>query len=148
MKELSQYIQEKLKISSSSKISKNEEKKYSKPDSKSSKIMFDACMESENDQNIYKHYFDPLVQDLLKENPIKLDIIEKKYFWRIRQLGVKCLAKVKGMKLSSDNKELLDKYMLANILKSMVAYDHEQTQEEEDYMIEWDYYNGPHKLEW
>jgi hypothetical protein len=30
----------------------------------------------------------------------------------------------------------------------MTAYDYYLTQEQEDYMIEWDFYNGPNRLEW
>ena len=148
MKTLKSLIQEKLKITSKTKINTDNNIEYKKPDPKSSKIMFDACMASENDQNIYKKYFDPLVQDLLMYTKIDLEKIENKP--DLLSLTNMCLFKTtnKSQKLSSYNKNLLKKYILANILKSMVAFDHEQTKEEEDYMIEWDFYNGPHKLEW
>ena len=143
---LNNFIQEKLKIGANTKIKHYDKIKYKKPDPKSAKIMFDACMASENDYNIYKKYFDPLVQDLLKQNSIDLEEIETRY--ALSALTKKCLDKVNGQLLDYEYKNLLKKYILANILKSMVAFNHEQTKEEEDYMIEWDYYNGPNKLEW
>ena len=148
MNNITLYIQEKLKINSKSKIDTEDKIEFKKPDAKSAKIMFDACMASENDQFIYKKFFDPLVQNLLMYTTINLEKIENSE--QLLSLTNACLsaANNRSQKLSSYNKKLLNKYILANILKSMVAFDHEQTKEEEDYMIEWDFYNGPNKLEW
>lgn len=148
MKQLNNFILEKLKIKSDTKINSNDIIEYKKPDPKSAKIMFDACLASKNDRFIYKKFFDPLVQDLLMYTNIDLEKIENSA--DLLSLTNMCLSTVsiKSQKLSSDNKKLLKKYILANVLKSMVAFDHKQTKEEKDYMIEWDFYNGPKKLEW
>ena len=105
-------------------------------------------MESENNQDIYKKYFEPLVNKLLKIQPNSLQLSTIENSKEIKELTIVCINKVRYGNISLSNFNLLKKYILANVLKSMVGYNYYLTQEQEDYMIEWDFYNGPNKLEW
>ena len=139
---------EKLKVSSKTKIDTNDKITYKIPTGKIAEKMFNACMESENNQDIYKKYFEPLVNKLLKIQPNSLQLSTIENSKEIKELTIVCINKVRYSNISLSNFNLLKKYILANILKSMVGYNYYLTQEQEDYMIEWDFYNGPNKLEW
>jgi len=139
---------EKLKVSSKTKIDANDKITYKIPTGKIAKKMFDACMESENNQDIYKQNFEPLVKKLLKIQPNSLQLSTIENSKELVNLVVKCATKGGCHNIGSKNLQLLRKYILANVLKSMTGYNYYLTQEQEDYMIEWDFYNGPNKLEW
>ena len=139
---------EKLKVNSKTKVDNKDEIKYKIPTGKIAEKMFNACMESENNQDIYKKYFEPLVNKLIKIQPNSLQLSTIENSKEIKELTIVCINKVRYGNISLSNFNLLKKYILANILKSMVGYNYYLTQEQEDYMIEWDFYNGPNKLEW
>ena len=139
---------EKLKVNSKTKIDTNDKITYKIPTGKITEKMFNACMESENNQDIYKKYFEPLVNKLLKIQPNSLQLSTIENSKEIKELTIVCINKVRYGNISLSNFNLLKKYILANVLKSMTGYDYYLTQEQEDYMIEWDFYNGPNKLEW
>ena len=139
---------EKLKVNSKTKVDNKDEIKYKIPKGKIAEKMFNACMESENDQDIYKKYFEPLVNKLIKIQPNSLQLSTIEDSSDLTTLMIKCAAKTNCRGIGSKNLQLLRKYILANVLKSMTGYDYYLTQEQEDYMIEWDFYNGPNKLEW
>ena len=139
---------EKLKVNSKTKIDTNDKITYKIPTGKIAKKMFDACMESENNQDIYKKYFEPLVNKLLKIQPNSLQLSTVENSDELKKLVIFCVNKVNYSSISTSYFNLLRKYILANVLKSMTGYNYYLTQEQEDYMIEWDFYNGPNKLEW
>lgn len=139
---------EKLKVNSKTKVDNKDEIKYKIPTGKIAEKMFNACMESENDQDIYKKYFEPLVKKLLKIQPNSLQLSTVENSDELKKLVTSCANKVGYSSISTSYFNLLKKYILANVLKSMTGYDYYLTQEQEDYMIEWDFYNGPNKLEW
>ena len=139
---------EKLKVNSKTKIDTNDKITYKIPKGDIAHKMFDACMESENNQDIYKKYFEPLVNKLTKIQPNSLQLSTVENSDELVNLVVKCAAKGRCHNIGTKNLQLLKKYILANVLKSMTAYDYYLTQEQEDYMIEWDFYDGPNKLEW
>jgi hypothetical protein len=139
---------EKLKVNSKTKIDTNDKITYKIPTGKIAEKMFNACMESENNQDIYKQNFEPLVNKLLKIQPNSLQLSTIENSKELVNLVVKCAAKGRCNNIGSKNLQLLRKYILANVLKSKTGYDYYLTQEQEDYMIEWDFYNGPNKLEW
>lgn len=139
---------EKLKVNSKTKINNKDEIKYKIPKGNIAHKMFNACMESENNQEIYKKYYEPLVNKLVKIQPNNLQLSTIENSKSLVTLVVKCVVEANCSGISTNNFELMKKYILANILKSMTGYDYYLTQEQEDYMIEWDYYNGPNKLEW
>ena len=139
---------EKLKVNSKTKIDTNDKITYKIPTGKIAEKMFNACMESENNQDIYKKYFEPLVNKLIKIQPNNLQLSTIENSKEIKELTIVCINKVRYGNISLSNFNLLRKYILANVLKSMTGYNYYLTQEQEDYMIEWDFYNGPNKLEW
>lgn len=139
---------EKLKVNSKTKIDNNDKITYKIPTGNIAHKMFDACMESENNKDIYKRYFEPLVKKLLEIKPNNLQLTTIENLKELNELTVQCITKVKYSSISTAYFNLLKKYILANVLKSMTSYDYYLTQEQEDYMIEWDYYSGPNKLEW
>ena len=139
---------EKLKVNSKTKIDTNDKITYKIPTGKIAEKMFNACMESENNQDIYKKYFEPLVNKLIKIQPNSLQLSTIENSKEIKELTIVCINKVRYGNISLSNFNLLKKYILANVLKSMTGYNYYLTQEQEDYMIEWDFYNGPNKLEW
>lgn len=145
MKRLNEYVSEKLHVG---KYQKSKDKTELKPSSpEAAHTMFDASMECENNQNIYKNYFNPLVQQLVKKKPEEIDLKKVEVSADVMDIAVKSLNAVKK-RLDTDDKLLLCKYILSNVLKSMTAFDYTQTKEQEDYMMEWDYYDGPNKLTW
>lgn len=149
MKSLQEFLTEKLHISNY----KKEEDIKLPTNEKTIQLMFNACMESENDQPIYKNYFEPLVKELIKKDPKDINLKKLETSSNVMDIVIKSLNKAKKTTeirkdINTDDKLLLCKYITANILKSMVGYDYTQSQEQEDYMMKWDYYNGPNKLAW
>ena len=141
-------LAEKLKVNSKTKVDNKDKIKYKIPTGRIAKKLFDACMESENNQDIYKKYFEPLVNKLIKIQPNSLQLSTVENSDELKKLVISCANKVGYSSISTSYFNLLRKYILANVLKSMTGYDYYLTQEQEDYMIEWDFYNGPNKLEW
>jgi hypothetical protein len=147
MKDIVLYIQEKLQITKDSKIGQSKKEKIKIPE-KIAKDLWTACMDSENNQDIYKKYFEPLVNDYIKIKPGMFDITKSEQSDEILNLAKASIKKAKNREaILKDYIDLLRKYMLANVLKSMTGYNYELSQDQEDYMIEWDYFDGPNKIE-
>ena len=144
---------EKLKVNSKTKVDNKDEIKYKIPTGKIAKQLFDTCMLAENDSNIYEKYYEPFIQKILKINHNSLQLSRLLDSNELNTLVIKCSIK-SGYKPSTNSKtgkynlQLLKKYLLACVFKDLTGYDYELNQECEDFMHEWDYYNGPNKLEW
>ena len=146
MNDLKNVIQEKLKVNSNTKVDTSKENIVYKPNKNVAHIMYDALMQLDNNAAVYQTKIEPLINDLLKKKRFSLDTLENS-----DEIGDMCKA---GLRLVSRtiplaDKEMMRKYVVSLILKHLTGYDYELTKEEEDYMVEWDYYNdGPHQLDW
>ena len=107
--------------------------------------MFHACMEVENNQTIYKNHLWPLVKTCCKKVD-KFDCDKLENSSSIDKIITASLKAIKA-KVDSENRKLLRKYMTSIVIKLMGSQIN-VPKELEDYMIEWDFYNGDHKLEW
>lgn len=106
------------------------------------KVIFDACMELDNNQNIYKTYW-PLVQNLVKKHKagdFKIETLEKSSI--VSKLATACIKAAKAGNLSSADRKRLYKFIVGNLLKTMSDEGANLTKEEEDYMVDWDYNNS------
>ena len=109
--------------------------------------LFNACMEMDNNDTIYKQQYWPLVQNIVK--------IHKKGEFNIEKLENSslvdklCAACIKSAKvsISSDSRKKLRKLATASLIQTMSNEGEELTKEEEDYMVEWDY-NSTKVLNW
>ena len=109
--------------------------------------LFNACMEMDNNDTIYKQQYWPLVQNIVK--------IHKKGEFNIEKLENSslvdklCAACIKSAKvsISSDSRKKLRKLATASLIQTMSNEGEELTKEEEDYMVEWDY-NNTKVLNW
>ena len=112
-------------------------------ESNANHTIFNACMELDNNENIYKEQYWPLVQNLVKKHKsgdFKIETLEKSSV--ISKLATAILKAAKAGNLSSDDRKRLYKFIVGNILKTISNECEELTKEEEDYMIEWDYNNS------
>ena len=107
--------------------------------------MFQVCMELENNQDIYKRQLWPLVKSCIK----KIDEFDTETLENSSSVNKLITAALKsiGKKIDSENRKTLRKYIVGLILKLM-SCETDINKELEDYMIEWDFYNGENKLEW
>jgi hypothetical protein len=106
------------------------------------KVIFDACMELDNNENIYKTYW-PLVQNLVKKHKagdFKIETLEKSSI--VSKLATATLKAAKSGNLSSGDRKRLYKFIVGNLLKTMSDEGANLTKEEEDYMVDWDYNNS------
>lgn len=152
MRQLNDFINEKLKINSDTKVNTNDNIKYKIPTGNTAKQLFDTCMLAENDSDIYEKYYEPFIQKILKINHNSLQLSRLLESNELNTLVIKCAAK-SGYKISTDktgkyNLQLLKNYLLACVLNDLSGYDYELNQECEDFIHEWDYYHGTNKLNW
>lgn len=112
-------------------------------ESNANHVIFNACMELDNNENIYKEQYWPLVKNLVnkhKSGDFKIETLEKSSV--VSKLATAILKSAKAGNLSSDDRKRLYKFIVGNILKTISNEGEELTKEEEDYMIEWDYNNS------
>jgi len=153
MRQLIDIISEQIKINSNTKVNTNDNIKYKIPTEKAAKQLFDICMLAENDQDIYNKYYEPFIQKILKINHNSLQLSRLLESKELNTLVIKCATK-SGYNPSTNSKtgkynlQLLKKYLLACVLKDLSGYDYELNKECEDFIHEWDYYNGTNKLNW
>ena len=107
------------------------------------KIIFDACMEMDNNETIYKQQYWPLVQNLIKKHQKGIfDIAKLESSSVVSKL---CQAILKATKatnrLSKEGRKRLAKFVTGSLV-ARVGDQETLTKEEEDYMIEWDYANS------
>jgi len=105
--------------------------------------IFNACMELDNNENIYKEQYWPLVQNLVKKHKsgdFKIETLEKSSV--VSKLATAALKAAKTGNLSADDRKRLYKFIVGNLLKTISNEGEDLTKEEEDYMIEWDYNNS------
>ena len=117
-------------------------------ESNANQVIFNACMELDNNENIYKTQYWPLVQNLVKKHKSgKFDIQRLESSSIVSKLATTALKAAKAGTLSSGDRKRLYKFIVGNLLKSISNEDEELTKEEEDYMVEWDY-NNSEKCGW
>lgn len=105
--------------------------------------IFNACMELDNNENIYNSQYLPLVRNLVKKHKagdFNIKTLEKSQV--VSKLATATLKAAKAGNLSSDDRKRLYKFIVGNLLKTISNEGEELTNEEEDYMIEWDYNNS------
>ncbi len=105
--------------------------------------IFNACMELDNNENIYKTIYWPLAQNLIKihkSGDFNIETLEKSAL--VSKLASATLKAAKAGTLSSEDRKRLYKFIVGNLLKTISNEGEELTKEEEDYMIEWDYNNS------
>ena len=105
-------------------------------------------MELDNNENIYKTQYWPLVQNLVKNHKKgDFDIQKLESSSVVSKLATATLKAAKAGTLSSEDRKRLYKFITGNLLKTISNEGEELTKEEEDYMIEWDY-NNSEKCGW
>lgn len=112
-------------------------------ESNANHVIFNACMELDNNENIYKEQYWPLVKNLVKKHKsgdFKIETLETSQV--VSKLATATLKAAKAGNLYSDDRKRLYKFIVGNILKTISNEGEELTKEEEDYMIEWDYNNS------
>ena len=112
-------------------------------ESNANHVIFNACMELDNNENIYKEQYWPLVKNLVKKHKsgdFKIETLEKSSV--VSKLATATLKAAKAGNLSSEDRKRLYKFIVGNLLKTMSNEGEDLTKEEEDYMIEWDYNNS------
>ena len=105
--------------------------------------IFNACMELDNNENIYNSQYWPLVQNLVKKHKagdFNIKTLETSQV--VSKLATATLKAAKAGNLSSDDRKRLNKFIVGNLLKTISNEGEDLTKEEEDYMIEWDYNNS------
>ena len=112
-------------------------------ESNANHTIFNACMELDNNENIYKEQYWPLVQNLVKKHKsgdFKIETLENSSV--VSKLATATLKAAKAGNLSADDRKRLYKFIVGNLLKTISNEGEDLTKEEEDYMIEWDYNNS------
>lgn len=112
-------------------------------ESNENKTIFDACMEMDNNERIYKTHYWPLVQNLVKKHKagdFNIETLENSA--TISKIASASLKAAKGGTLSREGKKRLYKFIVGSLLKTISDEGAELTKEEEDYMVEWDYNNS------
>ena len=112
-------------------------------ESNANHTIFNACMELDNNENIYKEQYWPLVQNLVKKHKsgdFKIETLENSSV--VSKLATATLKAAKAGNLSNDDRKRLYKFIVGNLLKTISNEGEDLTKEEEDYMIEWDYNNS------
>ena len=112
-------------------------------ESNANHVIFNACMELDNNENIYKEQYWPLVQNLVKKHKsgdFKIETLEKSY--RNFKIALYFVKAAKAGNLSAEDRKRLYKFIVGNLLKTISNEGEDLTKEEEDYMIEWDYNNS------
>ena len=117
-------------------------------ESNANHTIFNACMELDNNENIYKEQYWPLVKNLVKKHKagdFNIETLETSSV--VSKLATATLKAAKAGNLSSEDRKRLYKFIVGNLLKTISNEGEDLTKEEEDYMIEWDY-NNSDKCEW
>ena len=112
-------------------------------ESNTNHVIFNACMELDNNENIYKEQYWPLVKNLVKKHKsgdFKIETLETSSV--VSKLATATLKTAKAGNLSSEDRKRLNKFIVGNLLKTISNEGEDLTKEEEDYMIEWDYNNS------
>ena len=112
-------------------------------ESNANHTIFNACMELDNNEDIYNAQYWPLVQNLVKKHKsgdFKIETLEKSSV--VSKLATATLKSAKAGPLSSEDRKRLYKFIVGNLLKTISNEGEKLTKEEEDYMIEWDYNNS------
>lgn len=112
-------------------------------ESNANHTIFNACMELDNNEDIYNTQYWPLVQNLVKKHKsgdFKIETLEKSSV--VSKLATATLKSAKAGNLSNDDRKRLYKFIVGNLLKTISNEGEDLTKEEEDYMIEWDYNNS------
>ena len=112
-------------------------------ESNANHTIFNACMELDNNENIYKEQYWPLVQNLVKKHKsgdFNIETLETSSV--VSKLATATLKAAKAGNLSADDRKRLYKFIVGNLLKTISNEGEDLTKEEEDYMIEWDYNNS------
>jgi len=106
------------------------------------KIIFNACLEMDNNETIYKHQYWPLVQNLIKVHKEGIFDIKKLESSSLVAKLCQSILKVTGAtnKLSKEGRKRLTKFVVSSLISS-VGDNENLTEEEKDYMIEWNYIN-------
>ena len=112
-------------------------------ESNANHTIFNACMELDNNEDIYNAQYWPLVQNLVKKHKsgdFKIETLEKSSV--VSKLATATLKSAKAGTLSAEDRKRLYKFIVGNLLKTISNEGEDLTKEEEDYMIEWDYNNS------
>ena len=112
-------------------------------ESNANHVIFNACMELDNNENIYKEQYWPLVKNLVKKHKsgdFKIETLETSSV--VSKLATATLKAAKAGNLSSEDRKRLYKFIVGNLLKTISNEGEDLTKEEEDYMVEWDYNNS------
>lgn len=112
-------------------------------ESNANHVIFNACMELDNNENIYKEQYWPLVKNLVKKHKagdFNIETLETSSV--VSKLATATLKAAKAGSLSSEDRKRLYKFIVGNLLKTISNEGEDLTKEEEDYMIEWDYNNS------
>ena len=117
-------------------------------ESNANQVIFNACMELDNNENIYNSQYWPLVKNLVKKHKAGDFNIEKLETSQVvSKLATATLKSNKAGNLSNNDRKRLYKFIVGNLLKSISNEGEDLTKEEEDYMVEWDY-NNSDKCAW
>ena len=112
-------------------------------ESNANHVIFNACMELDNNENIYNTQYLPLVKNLVKKHKagdFNIKTLETSQV--VSKLATATLKAAKSGNLSHEDRKRLYKFITGNLLKSISNEGEDLTKEEEDYMIEWDYNNS------
>jgi hypothetical protein len=112
-------------------------------ESNANHTIFNACMELDNNEDIYNTQYWPLVQNLVKKHKsgdFKIETLETSQV--VSKLATATLKSAKAGNLSAEDRKRLYKFIVGNLLKTISNEGEDLTKEEEDYMIEWDYNNS------
>lgn len=112
-------------------------------ESNANQVIFNACMELDNNENIYKTQYWPLVKNLVKKHKagdFNIETLETSSV--VSKLATATLKAAKAGNLSAEDRKRLYKFIVGNLLKTISNEGEDLTKEEEDYMIEWDYNNS------
>lgn len=112
-------------------------------ESNANHTIFNACMELDNNENIYKEQYWPLVKNLVKKHKagdFNIKTLETSSV--VSKLATATLKAAKAGNLSAEDRKRLHKFIVGNLLKTISNEGEDLTKEEEDYMIEWDYNNS------
>ena len=112
-------------------------------ESNANHTIFNACMELDNNEDIYKTQYWPLVKSLVKKHKsgdFKIETLETSQL--VSKLATATLKSAKAGNLSAEDRKRLYKFIVGNLLKTISNEGEDLTKEEEDYMIEWDYNNS------
>jgi hypothetical protein len=112
-------------------------------ESNANHTIFNACMELDNNEDIYNTQYWPLVKNLVKKHKagdFNIETLETSKV--VSKLATATLKSAKAGNLSAEDRKRLYKFIVGNLLKTISNEGEDLTKEEEDYMIEWDYNNS------